>query len=100
MSSVHDVSVYCPRCDNEITLTVEVSGGYSPASRWEPAEYPEFAYDAPAACSHVVLEGEEFDPGPYTQAEMKALDEKIVDAATAAMEADAFDPAWDGPDHD
>lgn len=100
MSRQHEVTVLCPRCDNDITLDVVISGGYTPATRSQPAEYPEYEYHAPSVCTHVPDETEEFDAGPFTPEEVKLLDQRIEEEARDMDEASAFDPAWDGPEDD
>lgn len=95
--STHDITVLCPRCDHEIVLEVDVHGGER-ATRWQPAEDPEYAYAEIESCTHIPDDDEEFESGPFTNQEAAELEQLIINATNAAVEASAFDPAWDGPD--
>lgn len=98
--SDHTVTVECPRCSEEIEVEVSISGGFTPASRWEEASAPDVEWAAIEGCTHTPDETQEFTPGDFTREEKNALYAAIEEAAIEAHADSAFDPAWDGPEDD
>lgn len=87
MTRTYTVSINCPRCDSEVEVEANVSGGYYDATREQPAEYPEVDYAAPAAC----------ECGAFSPDEINALDKAIEEAAREADES-ALEDAYASPD--
>lgn len=64
----------------EITLTVDFdfTGGFTPATYWEPAEYPEFSYG-------LYLDGKEWE-GSLDSAEESRLEQECLELWTSYVE--------------